>query len=196
MSTGPASAETTALLLESPRRLTVEEYHRMIQAGILEEDEDVELLEGVIVSMTAQSPSHAYCIEWLTRFLIRRLGDDYSVRPKLPLTLGRWNEPEPDLAVVRRDSSSRDQHPGTALLAVEVADSSLRKDRQVKGSVYARFGVAEYWIVNVKDRVVEMFLEPDPAVGAYRRTRTCTASETITSEVLPEVFFPVAEIFG
>jgi len=196
MSGGPTSAETTALLLESPRLLSVDEYHRMIAAGILDEDERLELLEGVIVAMAPQSPAHAYCIQWLTRVLVRRLGDAYAVRPQLPLTLGERNEPEPDLTVVRADSASKDHHPGTAVLAIEVSGDSLRKDRRVKAAVYARFGIAEYWIVNVEARVVEVLSDPDAGDGAYRRTRIVTTSETPTSEALPELSFPVAELFG
>jgi Uma2 family endonuclease len=196
MSAGPTSAETTALLLESPRLLSVDEYHRMIAAGIFDEDERMELLEGVIVAMAPQSPAHAYCIQWLTRFLVRRLGDEYAVRPQLPLTLGKRNEPEPDLTVVRADAASKDHHPGTAVLAIEVSGDSLRKDRRVKAAVYARFGIAEYWIVNVEARVVEVFSDPDAGNGAYRRTRTVTTAETLTSEALPELSFPVAELFG
>jgi Uma2 family endonuclease len=196
MSAGPTSAETTALLLESPRLLSVDEYHRMIAVGILDEDERLELLEGVIVAMAPQSPAHAYCIQWLTRFLVRRLGDAYAVRPQLPLTLGERNEPEPDLTVVRADSASRDHHPGTAVLAIEVSGDSLRKDRRVKAAVYARFGIAEYWIVNVEARVVEVRSDPDAVDAAYRRTRIVTTSETLTSEALPELSFPVAELFG
>jgi Uma2 family endonuclease len=196
MSTGPTSAETTALLLESPRLLSVDEYHRMIEVGIFDEDEHVELLEGVIVAMTPQSPAHAYCIKWLTRFLVRTLGDAYDVRPQLPLTLGDRNEPEPDLAVVRADADSRDRHPGTAVLAIEVSGPSLRKDRGVKAGVYARFGISEYWIVNVEGRVVEVLSDPDAVIGAYRRARTVTAAETLTSEALPELSFPVARLFG
>jgi Uma2 family endonuclease len=196
MSAGPTSAETTALLLESPRLLSVDEYHRMIAAGILDEDERLELLEGVIVAMAPQSPAHAYCIQWLTRFLVRRLGDAYAVRPQLPLTLGERNEPEPDLTVVRADSASKDHHPGTAVLAIEVSGDSLRKDRRVKAAVYARFGIAEYWIVNVEARAVEVLSDPDAGDGAYRRTRVVTTSETLTSEALPELSFAVAELFG
>lgn len=196
MSAGPTSAETTALLLETPRLLNVDEYHRMIEAGIFDEDEHLELLEGVIVAMAPQSPAHAYCIQWLTRFLVRRLADEYAVRPQLPLTLGERNEPEPDLTVVRADSASKDEHPGTAVLAIEVSGDSLRKDRRVKASVYARFDIAEYWIVNVEAHVVEVYSDPDAANGAYRRTRTVTTSETLSSERLPELSFPVAELFG
>lgn len=196
MGMGPTSAADTALLLEAARRLSVDEYHRMIEAGILDEDERVELLEGVIVEMAPQGPPPAFCIQRLNRLLVRTLSDDYDVRPQLPLTLGEWNEPEPDLAVVRRDASSWEQHPGTAILAIEVSDSSLRKDRRVKASVYARFSVAEYWIVNVVDRTVERLSEPDPTAGVYRSRDVHSIGATLTSKVLPQVSFPVSELFG
>jgi Uma2 family endonuclease len=196
MSTRPASAETTALLLESPRLLSVEEFHRMVAAGILDEDERVELLDGVIVAMTPQSVPHARRIEWLTRHLVRSLGDEYAVRPQLPLTLGDRNEPEPDLAVVRAESTSEDRHPSGAVLVVEVAGESLRRDRRVKAAVYARAGIPEYWIVNLEARDVEVLSDPEPATGTYRKTRTCGTAETLTSEALPQLAFPVAALFG
>jgi Uma2 family endonuclease len=196
VSTSPTSAETTALLLESPRLLSVEEYHRMVAAGILDEDERVELLEGVIVAMTPQSVPHARRIEWLTRYLVRTLGDEYAVRPQLPLTLGNRNEPEPDLAVVRVESTSEDRHPSGAVLVVEVAGESLRRDRRVKAAVYARAGIPEYWIVNLEARDVEVLSDPDPATGTYRKTRTCGTAETLTSEALHQLAFPVAALFG
>lgn len=196
MSTSPTSAETTALLLESPRLLSVEEYHRMLTAGIFDEDERVELLEGVIVAMTPQSVAHARRIEWLNRFLVRRLGDEYSVRPQLPLTLGQRNEPEPDLAVVRALSASEDRHPDTAVLVIEVAGDSLRRDRRLKAAVYARAGIPEYWVVNLEERVVEVFADPETATGSYRKTRTCAAADTLTSDALPQLSFAVVELFG
>jgi Uma2 family endonuclease len=168
----------------------------MIEVGIFDEDEHVELLEGVIVTMTPQSPAHAHCIRWLNRLLARALPDEYVVGVQLPLTLGRRNEPEPDLAVVRAVAASRDRHPETAVLVIEVARDSLRRDRKVKSALYARFGVPEYWIVNLEDHVIEVFSDPDIATGAYRRTRTVPTGETLASEALPQVSFPVAALLG
>ena len=168
----------------------------MVAVGILDEDERVELLEGVIVAMTPQSVPHARRIEWLTRFLVRSLGDEYAVRPQLPLTLGTRNEPEPDLAVVRTDATSELHHPQTAVLVIEVAGDSLRRDRRVKAAVYARAGIPEYWVVNLEARAVEAFADPETASGTYRRTRTCATADTLASETLPRVSFRVAELFG
>ena len=146
--------------------------------------------------MTPQSPAHAHCIRWLTGVLARKLGDEYAVAVQLPLTLGQRNEPEPDVAVVPAESTSKDHHPGTAVLAIEVSGVSLRKDRRVEAALYARFGVLEYWIVNLEAHVVEVSSDPDAANGAYRRTRTVSAVETLTAETLPELSLPVADLFG
>ncbi len=196
MSTSPTSAETTALLLESPRRLSVAEYHRMIEAGILDEDERLELLEGVIVAMSPQNDRHAWPIEYLTRLLVKALGDAYRVRAQLPLSLGRNNEPEPDLAVSRADLRTKGRHPGAAILVVEVADDSLRKDRTLKAALYARFRVPEYWVVNVEAQTVEVFTEPRPRSGTYGRLRTVGKGDTLVSESLPEVTVPVRSLFS
>jgi Uma2 family endonuclease len=132
----------------------------------------------------------------LNRLLTRALPDEYEVGVQLPLTLGRRSEPEPDLAVVRAGAGSRDRHPETAVLVIEVARESLRQDRRVKGALYARFGVPEYWIVNLEDRVIEVFSDPDATNGAYRRTRIVGGGDTLASETLPQVSFPVAELLG
>jgi Uma2 family endonuclease len=186
-----------ALLLESPRRLSTEDYHRMIETGILGEDERVELLEGVIVAMSPQKDAHAWVIEWLTRLLVRALGDEFRVRPQLPLTLGSHDEPEPDLAVALSADRVKGQHPGSALLVVEVAAAdSLARDRKVKGPLYARFGVLEYWLVDLEHESVEVCCEPDSAASTYRCSRTFRREGTLASEALPGVSFSVTDLFS
>lgn len=195
MSTSPTSAETTALLLESPRRLSVDEYHRMIETGILDEEERLELLEGVIVAMSPQDEPHAWPIQRLTRMLTKALGDEYDIRVQLPLTLGRSNEPEPDLAVVRSGPRTKGRHPRTALLVIEVADDSLRKDRTVKAALYARFRIPEYWVVNVEAATIEVFTDPRPRSGVFGRVRTVGKRDPLVSESLPEVSVRVRDLF-
>ena len=195
MSVSPASAEDTALLLD-PRRFTVDEYHRLIAAGILDEDEHVELLEGVITQMSPQGVPHSRIIRRLNRWLARSLGDEYELFVQLPLTIGDRNEPEPDLAVVKAEDVPTDRHPSTAVLVVEVSRGSLQIDRKVKAAVYSRAGIPEYWIVNVEAQVVEVFTEPDPSQGVYRRVRTIPKSGTLTSEALPQLSFAVANLFA
>jgi Uma2 family endonuclease len=194
VSTSPTSARTTALLLESPRRLTVEEYHRMIEAGILDEDERLELLEGVIVAMSPQKDRHAWPVEFLTRVLVEALGDAYRVRAQLPLTLDANNEPEPDLAVVRAGRRVKGRHPTTAALVIEVADDSLRRDRGVKAALYARHRIREYWIVDLQGETVEVLSRP--RAGGYGQRRTVSTRGVLVSETLPQVSVRVRDLFS
>src|SRR5262249_2205745 len=162
------------------RRFTVDEYHKMIEAGILDEDEHVELLDGVVVvaRVSPQGEPHAYAVQELNRILTRQLGDEYRVRPQLPVTLGDRHEPEPDFAIVRTEDSRRGGgHPTRAIVYIEVADSSLRKDRRLKASLYARYGTPEYVIVNVGKETLEVHREPDPSEGRYRTSLTLTRGD-------------------
>jgi Uma2 family endonuclease len=113
-------------VLERQRPITVDEYHRMIGAGILGEDEHVQLLAGTVVAMTPQGRPHARVVQRLTRLFVRAVGDDLEVLTQLPLTLLDDSEPEPDLAVVKaEDAQSGEHHPRTAVLVIEVAGESL-----------------------------------------------------------------------
>jgi len=183
--------------LVAPRRFRLDEYHRLIDVGVLGEDERVELLEGVIVEMTPQGRPHALVISRLNRFLTGALGNEYSVRPQLPLSLGDDSEPEPDLAVVtRQEEETAPVHPRSALLVVEVADESLRRDRLLKGRIYARAQVSEYWVVDVAGRAVEVYSEPDVDAGRYGVMRTLGVGETLSTPVLPGLALPVAKLFA
>lgn len=187
----------TLVAREPARRISVDEYHRMIDAGILDEDENVELLEGVIVRVSPQKRPHAHVIQRLTRLLIEQTSVEYAVLPELPLTLGDFSEPEPDLAVVRaEDARSNEEHPHTALLVVEVAESILSKDRNLKAALYARFGIAEYWIVNLKDACVEVYRDPDTRAGRYRTASTFGLDDTLTCASVPGLSFSVADLLG
>jgi Uma2 family endonuclease len=181
---------------EKLRRISVDEFHRMIEAGILREDEAVQLIDGLLVAMSPQDRPHAYVIQELNRLLVRSLGDEYKVLTQLPLTLGDESEPEPDLAVVRtEDASSAEHHPRTALLVVEVAGDSLRFDRRAKASLYARAGIPEYWIVNLGDSAVEAYRDPDVTSGTYRETSTFRAGETLTASAVKGLRIDVAVFF-
>jgi Uma2 family endonuclease len=181
---------------ERLRPISVDEYHRMIEAGILDEDEKVQLIDGMLVAMTPLGQPHAFAIMRLTRLLARALSDDFEVLPQLPLTLGDDSEPEPDLAVVRaQDVASTTRHPRTALLVIEVSGDSLRFDRRTKAALYARTGIPEYWIVNLEDATIEVRSNPDAATGAYRETRVVPGGETLTATAVPGVSVDVASLF-
>jgi len=181
---------------ERLRPISVGEYHRMIEAGILDEDEKVQLIDGMLVAMTPQGRPHAFVIQELNRLLVRALGDDFKVLIQLPLTLGEASEPEPDLAVVRaQDATSSKSHPATALLVIEVAGDSLHFDRRTKGALYARTGIPEYWIVILEDASIEVYRDPEPASGAYRQTLVVRRGETLTAVAVPGVHVGVAALF-
>jgi len=165
MSTGPSPSDSRSVLaLEPQRRLSVEDYHRMIEAGVFGEDERLELLEGVIVEMSPRKPRHAEVIRRLCDPEFAKLPTGRIVQAQLPLTLAPDSEPEPDVAIVPRTPGGyRERHPTTALLVFEVSGESLRKDRVAKAAVYARAGIPEYVIVNLAEDCLEVRREPDPA---------------------------------
>ena len=183
-------------ILERQRRITVDEYHRMIEAGIFGEDEHVQLIAGTLVAMTPQGSRHAVVIQRLTAALVRAVGDDLAVRPQLPLTLLDDSEPEPDLAVIRvADAPLEGPHPRSARLVVEVAGESLRLDRQSKAALYARAGIPEYWIVNLTDSTIEVLDEADPVTGAYRSRAVVASGDTLVARSVPGLEIDVALLF-
>jgi len=172
--------------LPEQRRISVAEYHRMVEVGILGEDDRVELLEGVLVAMPPMGEPHAWTLQELNHLLIRALPDGYRVRPQLPVTLGNYSEPQPDLAIVAlRDDDPHTDHPESALLVIEVAVSSLRYDRSAKGPVYARWGIPEYWIVDVEGRAIEVHKDPDRAGARYRVIQRLSEDETLRATQVP-----------
>ncbi|WP_224245887.1 Uma2 family endonuclease [Hyalangium gracile] len=180
-----------------PRRFTLEEYRRLLHVGVLGEDEHVELLEGLIVDMAPQGRPHALVISRMSESFMAARRPDCRVRVQLPLSLGTDSEPEPDLAVVTREEEEHAQeHPSTALLVVEVAVDSLRVDRMLKGRLYARAGIPEYWVVDVAGRAVEVYIAPDTSQGRYLGIRTVAAGEPLGSPALPGLALQVAELFA
>ena len=182
-------------LMSNQRRLRVEEYHAMIRAGIFDEDEPLELIEGILCTMSPQDVAHAQVIQLLTRVLVRTVPDSLLVRVQLPLTLENHSEPEPDIAVVTAEAGfAADGHPRHARLVIEVAGSSLDRDRQVKAPLYARAGIPEYWIVNLEARVVEIHRQVNAKQGRYRVATEVSSPDEAASTEIPEVAIPVGTI--
>lgn len=174
---------------ESIRPLSRAEYERLVALGCFE-DERIELLEGTLVSMSPQGPRHVSILRRLTRLLVVAIGDRAEVQVQGPLALGDTSEPEPDLALV--PPGCEDVLPSHAFLVIEVADSSLDKDRRVKAPLYAAAGIPEYWIVNLADRVIEV--HRDPRDGAYGNTASRAPGDTITLAAFADVCVAVADI--
>lgn len=176
---------------ETIRRLSRREYDQMVAAGIFDEDERIELLEGMLVTMSPQGEPHARVIEWLTQRMIVWLGFDFRVRCQLPYAASESSEPEPDLAIFRGDHRT-DDHPSEALLIVEVSDSSIRKDRILKQRVYAKAGLPEYWIVNVQAKTVEVYTQPRG--DAFISHQVFRVGDVLRPTRLPNIEVPVADL--
>lgn len=150
-------------------RYTAARYLALADEGVLGPDDRVELLEGVIVPMSPRNPAHASAVRRVDIALRAAVGEQAVVSSQLPLVAGADSVPEPDVAILPGRAADYDAvHPTTALLVVEIADSSLPTDRLTKAAIYAAAGIAEYWIVNLRDDVVEVFRDPDRAARRYR----------------------------
>jgi Uma2 family endonuclease len=165
------------------RWITRAEFEALMEAGVFPREERLELLAGELTRREPVSPRAAAATCLAYEAIARLTGEGYEVRPQLPLALSDYDEPFPDLAVV--SGSPRDylsQHPTSALLVVEVSEASLKTDREVKGSLYASAGIPEYWILNLRERVLEVYREPAADAravygAAYRQQQTLSASE-------------------
>jgi Uma2 family endonuclease len=172
------------------------EFDRMVELGLFENDERIELLRGVMVEMSPQSTPHADVSALLTQLLTRALPTTTQVRCQLPFAASEVSQPEPDVAVYPARTFGHD-HPDTAYVVIEVADSSLRKDRGVKCEIYADAGVPEYWVVDLVHATVEVRTEP--VDGHHTRMTTFRRGESISLVAFPDVvlatddFLPPAE---
>lgn len=166
----------------------------MIDAGLFR-DERVELWRGVIVRMSPQKCPHAAAVQKLTELFMLALvtGARAAVRPQLPLALAEDSEPEPDLAIVAR-GDYREEHPTTALLVIEVANTSLDDDRGWKADAYAEAGIPEYWVVDVVGRTIEVCR--DPAPNGYRTRIVYGRDQRCSPAAFPDVTIAVADVVG
>ena len=176
-------------------RYTKDQYFELVKKGMLRPDDRVELLEGVVVAMAPQSTSHAFVIGQVVRALARAFGDDVVISPQLPFIAGRHSVPQPDVAVLPgRNEDYQDAHPREALLVVEVADSSLAQDRITKAALYARAGVPEYWIVNLREDCVEIYCRLDRRARCYGETRAGHRGERLEPGARPGTVIAVEDL--
>jgi Uma2 family endonuclease len=177
------------------RRFTVHDYHRMGEAGILHEDDRVELIEGQIVEMAAIGTRHFACVNGLTRLLVRGVGDAAIVSVQNPVRLDEHTEPQPDLTVLRvRDYRDSLPMPEDVLLLIEVSDTTLAYDRGVKLPLYARAGIREVWIVDLQGRVIERHTEA--SANGYRSLEQARQGGEIEPTALPELSLGVDAVLG
>jgi Uma2 family endonuclease len=176
-------------------RYTAERYLALVEAGVLGPDDRVELLEGVIVAMTPQNPPHAAAIRRIDDALRDAIGKRAVVSVQLPLVVGGYSVPEPDVAVLPGQQSDYDRaHPTTALLVVEVADTSLLQDRLTKAAIYAAAGIPEYWLVNLRDDCIEAFRAPEPTASRYGTTLVAKRGERLEIGALSGASVAVSDL--
>ncbi len=179
------------------RRFTVDEYHRMAEAGVLTEDDRVELLDGEIVRMSPIGRPHSSTVARLNALLFRRFGRAATVWVQNPIILDRWSEPQPDLCLLapRPDFyAAAHPRPRDVLLGIEVMDSSRSYDRTLKLPLYAKAELREVWLVDLKAETIDVHRRP--ALRGYREQRTYGRGQTIMPVAFPRVRIRVNEILG
>ena len=179
------------------RSLTVEAYHRMAEVGILAPDERVELIEGEVVEMAPIGSRHSGMVGRLTRLLVRAAGNRALVFVQNPVRLSRTSEPQPDFAVLRPradDYQSAIPEPEDVFLLVEIAESSLKYDRELKAPLYAAHAIPELWVVDVDEKVLWIHREPRP--DGYARVGKTVQPAAVRLAAAPEIEVDLSGLFA
>jgi Uma2 family endonuclease len=178
-------------------RWTVDRYHQAVAAGMLLPDDRYELIEGELITVVPPKPPHTAIVKRLHRFLLLNLdGNAYDVSSQQPVNLAPDSHPEPDVMVAQGPPSRfDDRHPTPAdmLLVVEVADTSLQYDREIKVPLYARYAIPEVWVVDVADRAIDVYREPSQA--SYTKVSHHTDGPLAASQ-FPDVMLDVSRLFA
>ena len=197
--TPPAAAASPAVTSPAVTRhlFSVEQYNEMIEHGIFKEDDPIELIRGEIIRKLPIGNPHAATVNRLNRLLSKLIQADAMISIQNPIWL-KDSEPEPDVAIlIYREDLYASRRPSSAdvLLLIEVADSSLAYDRDIKGSVYAEAGIREYWIVNLNQATIEVHLDPQ-SDGRFATVVTARRGETLTPRNVGGVSIEVDAILG
>ena len=186
---------TTQVQHATHRRFTVDEYYAMVDVGILTEGDRVELVHGEIIEMAPIGSRHLSCVIRLDRRLNSLLGDRAIVSAQNPVRMDDYSEPEPDLALLRwRDDIYASHRPasGDVLLLIEVSDTTLLYDRNVKLSLYARTGIPEVWIIDLHSRQLEVFTHPSSE--GYASSRTLSSGDSVSPSAFADISLAVDDI--
>lgn len=187
----------SAIVAPPLHELSVEDYHRLGEAGVLAADSRVELIDGALVGMAPIGSVHASVVSQLTTDFARSLGDRAIVWTQNPVQLGPRSEPQPDILLLRpRPDAYRTGLPTApdVLLLIEVSDASLHYDRSVKLPLYARHGVREVWVIDLVGRALGIHRRPE--LGAYMVEWACTAADRVSPEALRDIEVDLAPILG
>lgn len=179
------------------RQFTVVQYHQMVEAGILAEDDRVELLEGEIIEMSPIGRRHAACVNRLVRLFSQRLGDRVIVAAQNPIQLSDRSEPQPDIALLQPKADFYEAghpQPQDILLLVEVADTTVEFDREIKIPLYAKSGVREVWLVDLHESAIAIYREP--SLSGYRQVQQLQRGQNLTVQAIADVSLAVEEVLG
>ncbi len=179
------------------RYFSASEYYRMMKAGVLSEDDRVELIEGEVLKMSPIGSRHAACVSRLDTLLHHQLRQIAIVRAQSPIHLDDFSEPQPDIALLRpRADFYEEQHPtpDDVLLVIEVAETSVEYDRNIKLPLYARAGLAEAWLVNLPKTILEVYTQP--VNGKYKKSLKLKRGESLVSPTVHDLSFAVDEVFA
>ena len=179
-------------VLTTTRRFTVDEYYKMAEAGILSEDDRVELINGEIIEMSPIGIRHRNCVNNLNRILNNLLPETYIVSVQNPIRLGEREEPVPDIAVIQSEARGRDFSPADVLLLIEVADTTREYDERIKVPMYAAAGIREVWLVALQDNAIVAYRNPER--GTYAEVHRYESGKTIQPQQLPIVTVEVARV--
>ena len=179
------------------RQITVEEYDQMIESGVFDENDRVELLNGAIVEKMPKGKKHSAATDRIAKFLDRQFNEYFFVRNQNPIWLSEFSEPEPDivLAVLREDEYENSHPtPDEIYLILEVSDSTLNYDRNTKGEAYARAGIRQYLVLNVQEKTLEDYREP--GADGYGSKQTHRAGQTFNLVAFPDISLNVSDFLA
>lgn len=177
-------------------RISVDSYEKMVKAGVLTEYDRVELIDGDMINEPGPNPPHSALMARLTELFVLSAGRSATVSPGGSLRLGDYSLPQPDLMLLKRREdfySKRRPMVSEVLLLIEVSDSSLAYDQSTKRALYARYGVAEYWVVDVQGE--RLYVYGEPVEETYLQTLECAADDTVSPRALPGVKIQVRTLF-
>ena len=188
------------MTLTTAKRFTIDEYNRLVELGFFHEDDRVELIRGEILSMVAKGKLHSTCNRRLIRELSNLIGNRGTLQNQDPIIIPTNSEPEPDIAILRnRDDDYLSSHPTPqdVLLLIEIADSSLKYDQEVKLPLYAEAGISDYWIFNLIENCLETYNEPYRDLQdkfGYRRKVIYLPNESVNLPCFPELTLDLSQV--
>lgn len=180
-----------------PKRFTVEEFRKMTEVGILPEESGWEIIDGYLIDKMSIGSNHAGTVNLLTQKLIIMVAGKAAVAVQNPIRIDDYNAPEPDISLLRpREDFYRKSLPAPqdALLLIEVSDSTVEYDRDIKKTLYAEAGIAEFWLINLKENTVERYSSPKN--GSYRLAEILESGETIKAGTIENLELKIDEILG